>query len=54
MTLLGEGKNLAEIAAALAIGYKTAANIVSAVKQKLGIGTSPALIKFAVELKRKA
>ncbi len=51
VTLLGEGKNLTEIAAALAIGYKTAANIVSAVKQKLGIGTSPALIKFAVELK---
>lgn len=53
VTLLGEGKNLTEIAAALAIGYKTAANIVSAVKQKLGIGTSPALIKFAVELKGK-
>jgi DNA-binding NarL/FixJ family response regulator len=54
VNLLGEGKNLSEIAAALAIGYKTAANIVSAVKQKLGIGTSPALIKFAVELKAKA
>ncbi|MGO9675459.1 MAG: response regulator transcription factor [Methylocella sp.] len=54
VTLLGEGKNLTEIAAALAIGYKTAANIVSAVKQKLRIGTSPALIKFAVELKGKA
>ncbi|ACK52711.1 two component transcriptional regulator, LuxR family [Methylocella silvestris BL2] len=51
VTLLGEGKNLSEISAALAIGYKTAANIVSAVKQKLGIGTSPALIKFAVELR---
>jgi two-component system, NarL family, invasion response regulator UvrY len=54
VTLLGEGKSLGEISAALAIGYKTAANIVSAVKQKLRIGTSPALIKFAVELKRKA
>jgi DNA-binding NarL/FixJ family response regulator len=51
--LLGEGKNLSEIAASLAIGYKTAANIVSAVKQKLGIGTSPALIKFAVELRSR-
>jgi DNA-binding NarL/FixJ family response regulator len=54
VTLLGEGKSLGEISAALAIGYKTAANIVSAVKQKLHIGTSPALIKFAVELKRRA
>ncbi len=54
VTLLGEGKSLGEISAALAIGYKTAANIVSAVKHKLRIGTSPALIKFAVELKRKA
>ncbi|PNG27848.1 response regulator transcription factor [Methylocella silvestris] len=53
VTLLGEGKNLSEISAALAIGYKTAANIVSAVKQKLGIGTSPALIKFAVELRSR-
>ena len=54
VALLGEGKSLGEISAALAIGYKTAANVVSAVKQKLGIGTSSALIKFAVELRRKA
>jgi len=51
--LLGEGKSLTEISVALAIGYKTAANIVSALKQKLHIATSPALIKFAVELKGK-
>ncbi len=54
VTLLGEGKSLSEISTTLTIGYKTAANIVSAVKQKLHIGTSPALIKFAVELKSKA
>jgi two-component system invasion response regulator UvrY len=54
VTLLGEGKSLSEISVALAIGYKTAANIVSAVKQKLRIATSPALIKFAVELKARA
>lgn len=53
VTLLGEGKSLSEISASLAIGYKTAANIVSTVKQKLGIGTSPALIKFAVELRSR-
>jgi two-component system, NarL family, invasion response regulator UvrY len=51
VSLLGEGKSLSEISATLAIGYKTAANIVSALKQKLHIPTSPAPIKFAVELK---
>lgn len=51
--LLGEGKNLGEISAALDIGYKTAANTVASVKQKLKMPTSPALIKFAVELKSK-
>ncbi|HLH12253.1 MAG TPA: response regulator transcription factor [Methylovirgula sp.] len=49
IALLGEGKSLAEIAAGLDIGYKTVANIVAAIKQKLGIATSVALIKFAVE-----
>ncbi|MEJ0094378.1 MAG: response regulator transcription factor [Methylocella sp.] len=53
VTLLGEGKSLSEISASLDIGYKTAANVVSAVKQKLRISTSPALIKFAVELRAK-
>ncbi len=52
--LLGDGKSLTEISTTLSIGYKTAANIVSAVKQKLHIATSPALIKFAVELRTKA
>jgi DNA-binding NarL/FixJ family response regulator len=51
--LLGEGKNLSEIAATLDIGYNTAANTVASVKQKLKMPTSPALIKFAVELKAK-
>lgn len=53
LALLGEGKNLTEISATLAIGYKTAANIVSSLKQKLHIATSAALIKFAVERKTK-
>ena len=51
LALLGDGKNLSEIASLLDIGYKTAANTVASIKQKLGIATSPALIKFAVELK---
>lgn len=49
IALLGEGRSLAEISTTLAIGYKTAANIVAALKQKLQIPTSAALIKFAVE-----
>jgi two-component system invasion response regulator UvrY len=52
--LLGEGKSLSEIASDLAIGYKSAANIVSALKQKLHIANSSALIKFAVEHRIKA
>jgi two-component system invasion response regulator UvrY len=52
--LLAEGKSLSEIAADLAIGYKTAANIVSSLKQKLHIATSSALIKFAVEHKTRS
>lgn len=51
--LLGDGKNLSEISATLDIGYKTAANTVASIKQKLGQPTSPALIKFAVELKNR-
>lgn len=53
LSLLGDGKNLGEIAATLDIGYKTAANTVASVKQKLKMPTSPALIKFAVELKAR-
>jgi two-component system invasion response regulator UvrY len=49
IALLGEGKSLGEISATLEIGYKTAANVVSALKQKLEITTSAALVKFAVE-----
>lgn len=54
VVLLGDGKTLSEIATTLAIGYKSAANIVSALKQKLHIANSSALIKFAVEHKIKA
>lgn len=53
VALLGEGKSLAEIAADLDIGYKTVANTVAIMKQKLGISTSVALVKFAVEVSGK-
>lgn len=54
MSLLGEGRSMTEISVELSLGYKTVANVVAAIKQKLRIATSAALIKFAVELKTKA
>jgi two-component system, NarL family, invasion response regulator UvrY len=51
VALLGDGQTLTEIAADLDISYKSAANMIAAIKQKLGVASSPALIKFAVELK---
>ncbi len=54
LDLLGDGKSLTEISTDLTIGYKTAANLVSAIKQKLSIATSSALIKFAVEQRAKS
>lgn len=48
-SLLGEGKDLSGIAAQLNIGYKTVANTMGNIKQKLGLTTTAALIKFAVE-----
>ncbi len=50
---LGQGMNIGEIAQALSLSYKTVANLISALKQKLGIATSAALIKFAVERRNK-
>ncbi|VFU08533.1 response regulator transcription factor [Methylocella tundrae] len=49
--LLGDGKSLTEISTRLPLGYKTVANTVTVIKQKLGLATTPALIKFAVELR---
>jgi DNA-binding NarL/FixJ family response regulator len=54
MTLLGNGRSLMEISVELGLGYKTIANAVSLIKQKLRITTNSALIKFAVELKLSA
>jgi len=53
MALLGEGKSLIEISVDLGISYKTVANAVSVIKQKLNLTTSASLIKFAVELNFK-
>ncbi|QAY96438.1 DNA-binding response regulator [Methylovirgula ligni] len=49
IALLGEGRSLTEISVELNLGYKTVANGVTLIKQKLNIGTTTALVKFAVE-----
>lgn len=49
LDLLGEGHSLAEIAARLAISYRTAANVSSQLKGKLGAATTSALVRIAVE-----
>jgi two-component system invasion response regulator UvrY len=54
MALLGNGRSLMEISVELGLGYKTVANAVSLIKQKLRITTNSALIKFAVEVKLSA
>jgi two-component system invasion response regulator UvrY len=54
VTLLGDGKSLTEISARLPLGYRTVANTITVIKQKLGLATTPALIKFAVELRSSA
>jgi len=54
MMLLGKGKSLTEISIELGIGYKTIANAVSLIKQRLHLTTSASLIKFAVELTLKS
>jgi len=52
LDLLGAGCNLSEIAARLAISYRTVANVSSQLKGKLGVASASALIKLAVEQRR--
>lgn len=49
MRLLADGASLAEIAAAIGVGYKTAANIASQIKSKLGVSRTADLVRLAVE-----
>ncbi len=49
IALLGKGKSLTQISGDLDISYKTVANAVTLIKQKLRLGTAASLIKFAVE-----
>jgi DNA-binding NarL/FixJ family response regulator len=49
LRLLGEGRSLTEIAAALGIGYKTVANACTQLKAKLAVTRTADLVRVAVE-----
>jgi two-component system invasion response regulator UvrY len=48
LRLLAEGNNLAQIAEALGIAYKTVANTLSRIKEKLGVNHTADLIRIAI------
>jgi DNA-binding CsgD family transcriptional regulator len=50
LRLLAQGRSLSEIAAALGIAYKTAANGCTALKEKLGVSRTGELILLAADL----
>lgn len=49
LRLLADGRTLAEIAEQMSISYRSAANLVSQLKGKLGVSSNAALIRLAVE-----
>ncbi len=49
MRLLGEGRSLAQIAAALSLSYKTVANTCGRIKAKLGVRRTADLIRLSVQ-----
>jgi len=51
LRLLGEGRSLAEIAAALGIGYKTVANTCTHIKAKLAVARTADLVRIAIEMR---
>ena len=50
LRLLAVGRSLSEIAAALGVAYKTAANGCTQLKEKLGVSRTGELIRMAVEI----
>jgi len=50
LRLLAEGRSLTEIAEALGVAYKTAANGCTQLKEKLGVSRTGELIRLAVEI----
>ncbi len=49
MRLLGDGRSLSDIAAALGISYKTVANTCSQIKAKLGVARTADLVRLSIE-----
>ena len=49
MRLLGDGRDLTEIASALGISYKTVANTCSQIKAKLGVTRTAELVRLSIE-----
>ena len=47
---IAEGATLTEISEQLHIGYKTAANVQTQVRQKLGVSTTGQLVHLAIRL----
>lgn len=54
LRLLAQGKGLSQIADALGVAYKTAANSCTQLKEKLGVSRTGELIRLAVELAEPA
>ncbi len=50
LRLFGDGRSLAEIAAALGVSYKTVANTCTQIKAKLGVARTADLMRMAIEL----
>jgi DNA-binding NarL/FixJ family response regulator len=48
MRLLGDGKGLSDIAAALGVSYKTVANTCSQIKAKLGVARTADLVRLSI------
>lgn len=53
LRLLGDGRSMSDIAAALRISYKTVANTCSIMKSKLGLERTADLIRMSLELLRR-
>lgn len=53
LRLLGEGKNMSEIAEALGVAYKTVANTCSTMKTKLGMTRTADLIRLSLEARNR-
>jgi two-component system, NarL family, invasion response regulator UvrY len=49
LRLLAGGSSLAEIAAALGVGYKTVANTLTLIKSKLGVARTADLVRLAID-----